>query len=210
MTKPIYIVGGGRHGKVVLDALLAAGVTITGVIDPALKVGDTVFGVPVVGDDHYLDNVAPETVVVINGIGGNPATDARKRVSLTLTARGFTFHNVQHPSAFVGRECQLGQGAQIMAGAVLQNGVVLGENTVINTSASIDHGCHIGAHTFVSPGAVLCGDVIVGEGVFVGAGCVLMPEVKVGTGAIIGGGAVVIKNVPAGWTVAGNPAEKIG
>jgi UDP-perosamine 4-acetyltransferase len=210
MTKPIYLVGGGRHGKVVLDTLLTAGVRIEGIVDPALPVGTLVFGVPVVGDDHYLDNVSPDQAMVINGIGGRPSNDVRKRVSLALKARGFEFHSAHHPQASIGRDCLLTAGSQIMAGAVLQYGVSLGENVVINTRASIDHGCQVAAHTFIAPGVVLCGDVSVGEGVFIGAGAAIMPEVKIGAGAIIGGGAVVIKNVPAGWKVAGNPADKIG
>ncbi|MBL8629105.1 MAG: NeuD/PglB/VioB family sugar acetyltransferase [Rhodospirillaceae bacterium] len=210
MTKPIYVVGGGRHGKVVIDTLLTAGVSLAGVLDPALSVGATVFGVPVVGGDHFLDDVSADAAIIVNGIGGNPANDLRKRVSLNLKARGFQFQSTIHPAASVGRDCTLVDGSQVMAGVVLQNGVTLGENAVANTRASIDHGCKIGAHTFIAPGAVLCGDVIVGEGVFIGAGAVIMPEVKIGAGAVIGGGAVVIKNVPAGWKVAGNPADKIG
>ncbi len=210
MTKPIYLVGGGRHGKVVLDTLLTAGVHIEGIVDPAIAVGTSIFGVPVVGDDHYLDNVSPDQAAVINGIGGRPSNDVRKRVSLALKAKGFEFHSAHHPAAIIGRQCILTPGSQIMAGAVLQCGVSLGENVVINTRASIDHDCLVGAHSFIAPGAVLCGSVQVGEGVFIGAGAVIMPEVKIGAGAIIGGGAVVIKHVPAGWKVAGNPADKIG
>ncbi|MBL8642577.1 MAG: NeuD/PglB/VioB family sugar acetyltransferase [Rhodospirillaceae bacterium] len=209
MAKPVYVIGGGRHGKVVIDTLLTAGVTLTGVLDPGLEVGAQVFGVPVLGDDHYLDQTDPASVLVVNGVGGSPDSDLRKRIGLKFKTRGFGFQPVRHLSASISRHATMADSAQVMAGAILQNGVVLGSNVVVNTHASLDHGCQIGAHSFVAPGVVLCGDVIVGEGVFLGAGAVVMPEVKIGAGAVIGGGAVVIKHVPAGWRVAGNPADKI-
>lgn len=210
MSKPVYLLGGGRHGKVVLDALLTAGVAVAGVLDPNLAPGTMIFGVEVLGDDRVLDRLTSDDAVVVNGIGGSPTDNLRRRVYEDVKRRGLAFSTVRHPAAVIGRECALAEGAQVMAGAVLQNRVALGANAVINTRASIDHGCKIADHVFISPGAVLCGDVVIGEGAFIGAGTVIMPEVEVGARAIIGGGAVVIKNVPPRFKVAGNPAVKIG
>ncbi len=210
MVKTIYLLGAGGHGRVVLDALRGNGVNVTGILDPFLKPGDIIFGVPVLGDDKYLDAVDPSEVILVNGLGANPRTQSRRKLFETMKGDGFVFNAVQHLSALVGRECRFGEGMQIMAGAVLQNRVQIGENAVINTGASIDHDSVIGAHAFVAPGTVLCGAVTVAESAFVGAGAVLLPGVQIGASAVIGAGAVVTKNVPAGWMVAGNPATKIG
>ena len=61
-----------------------------------------------------------------------------------------------------------------MAGAILQSGVTIGENSVVNTRASIDHHCLIESGVFISPGVVLCGGVSVEEGAFIGAGAVIL------------------------------------
>lgn len=210
MTKAVYLLGGGGHGRVVLDALLASGVNVTGILDPDLKVGDQVFGVPVMGGDEFLDGVASKEVLLVNGLGANPSTQNRKRLFETMKAKGFAFNAVQHTSAVIGRDCDLGESSQIMAGAVLQNRVRIGDNAVINTRASIDHDCVIGMHAFISPGAVFCGDVMLADSAFIGSGAVLLPGVQIGADAIVGAGAVVTKSVPDGWVVAGNPAVKIG
>lgn len=210
MSKQVYLLGGGGHGRVVLDALLSCGVNVTGVIDPGLKVGDQVFGVSVMGGDEFLDRVALASALLVNGLGANSCVRSRRKLFEGLKSRGFSFDVVRHSSSVIGRECNVGESSQIMAGAVLQSRVQIGVNTVINTRVSIDHDCIVGAHAFVAPGVVLSGDVRVGESAFIGAGAVVLPGVVIGASAVIGAGAVITKSVPDGWIVAGNPAVKIG
>ncbi len=210
MPKQVYLLGGGGHGRVVLDALLSCAVNVVGILDHGLKVGDQVFGVPVMGGEEFLDQVVLENVLLVNGLGANPCVRSRKILFETLKARGFSFDVVRHPSAVIGRECDLDESSQIMAGAVLQNRVRVGDNAVVNTRSSIDHGCVLGAHAFVSPGVVLSGDVLVGESAFIGAGAVVLPGIEIGANVVIGAGAVVTKSVAGGWIVVGNPAVKIG
>jgi sugar O-acyltransferase (sialic acid O-acetyltransferase NeuD family) len=208
MTRSVYLVGGGGHARVVLDAMLLSGVKVSGVLDPSLKRGELIFSVPVLGGDEILDDVSSSVTELVNGIGANPRVTPRQMLHEKLTARGFAFATVRHPSVLCGRECELGEGIQLLAGAVLQNRVRVGANAVVNTRASIDHDCVIGAHSFIAPGAILSGGVEVGGSVFVGAGAVLLPGIAVGRNAIIGAGAVVRENVPEDCVVAGNPAVR--
>ena len=210
MAKPVYLLGGGGHGRVVLDALLSSDANVAGVLDPDLKAGDHVFGVPVMGGDEFLDQFALTEVLLVNGLGANPYVYNRMKLFEELKARGFSFDAVRHPSAVIGRECNLGISSQIMAGVVLQSRVRVGDNAVINTHASVDHDCVIGTHAFVSPGVVLSGDVLVEESAFIGAGAIVLPGIKIGANVVIGAGAVVTKNIPDGWIITGNPAVKIG
>ncbi|TKB74923.1 MAG: acetyltransferase [Nitrospira sp.] len=210
MAKPVYLLGGGGHGRVVLDALLSSAVNVVGILDSGLKVGARVFGVPVLGSDEFLDQVAPTDVLLVNGLGANPYVRNRKRLFEDMRMRGFSFEAVRHPSSVIGLECSLSESSQIMSGVVLQSQARIGDNVVINTHASVDHDCIIGMHSFVSPGVVLSGDVLVGESTFIGAGAVVLPGIQIGTNVIISAGAVVIKSVPDNWIVAGNPAAKVG
>lgn len=210
MTKPVYLLGGGGHGRVVLDALLSSNVNVAGILDADLKTGDHVFGVPVMGGDEFLDQLTPTEVFLINGLGANPYVGNRKRLFEEMKSRGFLFDATRHPFAVIGRECDLGEGSHVMAGAVLQNRTRIGDNAVINTCASLDHDCVLDAHVFISPGVKLCGGVTISESAFIGAGAVVLPLVQIGADAVVGAGAIVTKNVPDGWVVAGNPAVMIG
>lgn len=210
MSESIYLVGCGGHGRVVLDALLSSGMSVAGIADPALTKGDSVFGVPVVGGNELLDGLDATRAVLANGIGANPDVAPRREFFEELVARGFRFARLRHPSVVAGRDCTFADGSQVMAGSVLQYGVAVGQNAVINTRATVDHGCAIGEHSFISPGAVLTGNVRVGESVFIGAGAIVLPGVKIGARAIVGAGAMVHKDVPEGRVVAGNPAKSIG
>lgn len=49
----------------------------------------------------------------------------------------------------------------------------------------------------------------IGENVWIGAQAVILPGVTIGADAIIGAGSIVTRDVPAGVTVAGNPARTL-
>ncbi|MBB4266736.1 sugar O-acetyltransferase [Roseospira visakhapatnamensis] len=52
--------------------------------------------------------------------------------------------------------------------------------------------------------------VTIGANVWIGGHAVLLPGVTIGDDAIIGAGSIVTRDVPAGVTVAGNPAKPTG
>lgn len=207
VSDEIIVVGVGGHGRVVLDALLAFGVRVYGLLDPRLAVGTEVMGVAVLGGDDVLDSLASNRYRVVNGLGANPSTVARASLCQRLSQRGYRFATVVHPSAVVGRATDLGEGSQIMAGAVVQCGSCIGRNVVVNTTASLDHDVVIEDNAFIAPGAVLCGAVQLGRGAFVGAGAVLLPGVRIGANAVIAAGAVVCVEVPPGGVFSGVPAR---
>ena len=51
--------------------------------------------------------------------------------------------------------------------------------------------------------------VRIGSNVWIGSGAIVLPGVNIGDDAIVGAGSVVTRDVPAGATVAGNPARLI-
>lgn len=52
--------------------------------------------------------------------------------------------------------------------------------------------------------------IAIGENVWLGGGVIVCGGVTIGDDAIVGAGAVVVRDVPAGATVVGNPARRIG
>jgi sugar O-acyltransferase (sialic acid O-acetyltransferase NeuD family) len=206
----IVIIGAGGHAKVLLDALLGAGQTVQGLLDAdASRHGTSVLGKPVLGDDSWLETAPPQTLQLVNGLGSNGLVTAKRSAFERAKAAGYTFATVQHPAAVVGRDVALGEGAQLLARAVVEAGSKLGANVTINTGAIVNHDCRLGDHVHVAPGAVVLGGVEVGEATHVGASAVILTRLKIGRDCVIGAGAVVVKNLPDGSTVAGVPATQM-
>lgn len=214
MIRPLHkqsfiIVGAGGHASVVAGMLRGLDAPILGITDrDRSRVGARILDIPILGDDEVLAGFDTERIRLANGLGispsaskggpPNPGTGPRRRLYQKLSADGFVFPALRHPSAVIAGAVEVAEGAQIMAGAVIQPRAVIGENTVVNTSASIDHDCIVGAHAFIAPGAILCGTVHIGAGALIGAGAVILPGVVIGENAVVGAGACIRRDVEAG------------
>jgi UDP-perosamine 4-acetyltransferase len=210
MNLPLIVLGAGGHAKVLVDALLGAGRPVHGLTDadPA-KAGSALLGVPVLGGDKEVLAFAPEAVRLVNGIGSVRVSVLRRQLYDGFKSSGYFFERVVHASAIVAPDVVLAEGAQIMAGAVLQSGCHIGENAIINTRVAVDHDCVIGSHAHISPGVTLCGNVAIGEGSHIGAGATVIQGVRIGRNCMVAAGAVVIRDIPDGVTVAGLPAKEM-
>lgn len=205
---PVIIIGAGGHGKVVAEALLAAGHDVIGFTDKTRSKDEIVYaGIKVLGDDRKIEYWAPKEVLLANGVGSLPGQTLRANIFDDWKQKGYFFTSVIHPSAVVASDSLLEEGVQLMAGAILQPGTRIGRNTIINTAASVDHDCNVGAHAHISPGAVLCGGVTVGDFCHIGASATVIQSRKVADATVVGAGAVVISDLLQGGTVTGVPAR---
>ena len=206
MTGVILIHGPGGQGRVVLDALQVGRHRIAGILDDALQPGEAVFEAEVLGPiaswRSRLDS-GLAFVVAMN----NPAL--RRALAEDILAAGGLLAGVVHPAATVSRHARLGRGVIILAGTVIGPDAAIGDFSLLNANCAVDHDCVLGSGVTFGPGVTLAGAVTVGDGAFVGVGATIMPGVAVGENAVVGAGAVVIRAVPAGATVAGNPAKPL-
>lgn len=143
-------------------------------------------------DTEFTNNHAPEDYCLINGVGMVPGKnrELRQRIFRKYKELGFDFITLVHPSAILSHSVSLGEGAQLMAGCIIQCNTSIGEDVIVNTGASIDHDCSVEQHSHIAPGVVLCGDVSVGRSSFIGAGAVILPQQKLGSHTTIAAGFV--------------------
>jgi sugar O-acyltransferase (sialic acid O-acetyltransferase NeuD family) len=206
--KPLIIIGGGGHAKVLIDALQLVGAPILGICERNGALVDAeLLDVPVLCTDAELKKYPPEGVTLVNGLGGVKDTSLRREVFQRLKLLGYDFSQVIHPSAVISAHAVLAEGVQVMAGAVIQAGARIAENAVINTKTSVDHDCQIGGHVHLAPGATVCGNVKIEDSVHVGSGATIIQGIAVGPHSLIGAGTLVQTNVPAGATVIGVPGR---
>ncbi len=210
MSLPVIVIGAGGHAKVLIEVLKIQSCEIIGIVDADThKIGTAVSGVSVIGNDNAIRSYMPDAVLLVNGIGSIAQTTHRQHIFEMLKTYGYFFASVIHPSAIVAEDVVIGEGAQIMAGAIIQPGSRIGRNAIINTGARIDHDCKIGDHAHIAPGVTLSGGVSVGVSAHIGTGATVIQEVAIGARAIIGAGAVVIKRIPSGVTAVGVPAKVV-
>jgi sugar O-acyltransferase, sialic acid O-acetyltransferase NeuD family len=204
------MLGGGGHARVLIEALLRSGASIAAVVesDPA-TVGGLVRSIPVIAEDDFLGRFSPDQVLLVNGIGSIKKTETRQRVFDRFKGLGYDFHSVIDPSAVVASDALLGEGAQLIAGSIIQPGSRLGSNVIVNTGGRVDHDCDIGDHVHIAPGVTLSGGVRIGAGSHIGTGSTIIQGITIGAHTIIGAGAVVVRDVKDGETVVGIPAKVI-
>jgi acetyltransferase EpsM len=209
--KRVIVWGAGGHGKVIIDALLAADACdVLGIVDDdPKKCGTAVLGIPVLNFSGGLSSLALRLDLdgVAVAIGNNYL---RSQKLFDVRDKGFETVNVIHPSAHLSRFVELGKGVTVLAGATINAGTVVEDGVCVNTSASVDHDNHLGPYCHVFPNATLAGGVRVDEYAYVGSGAVVNPNVVVGRYAYVGAGAVVREDVQEGLIVAGVPAVEIG
>lgn len=195
VTRPVIVIGGGGHGRVVIEALLRSGIEILGVVDPNPEVAARLpSSIRWLGDDDVLRAYPPDRCTLANGVGSVGDT-RRLDVFAALKIVGYDFLALQHPTAVIAGDAVVEEGSQVMAGAILQPGVRIGVNTIVNTRAAVDHDCRIGEHAHIAPGAVLCGDVEVGDQSHIGAAAVVIQGIRIGKRCMIGAGAVIRRDI---------------
>lgn len=215
--RPLVVIGGGEHARVVIDAAQASGGwQVKGIVDPdQVERTRALLGVDHLGsDDRYMASAAgvpPEDRAgLVLGIGSGGASGIRRATVARYDVDSVgPWATLVHPSAWVAPTAVLGPGVVVLAGAVVNAGAEIGAHAIVNSMAVIEHDVRVGEFAHVGPRAVVGGGAVIGEDVFAGMGSLVRDHVDVGSGAVIGMGAVVTSDVPAGSTVVGVPARPL-
>ncbi len=122
--------------------------------------------------------------------------------------------------------CKLGDECFVGPFTEIQNGVVIGARTRVQSHAFICELVTIGEDCFIGHGAVFINDTfstgspargnkelwrqtVIGNRVSIGSNATIMP-VRIADDVVIGAGAVVTRDIVAAGIYAGNPARRLG
>ena len=87
--------------------------------------------------------------------------------------------------------------------------IAIGHRTQIGPAVQIYAADHPRVSELRRQGFELGRPCTIGDDAWIGGGAVILPGISIGDRAVIGAGSVVTRDVPAGATVAGNPARLV-
>lgn len=207
----IIIVGGGGHGRVIIDIVEKSGqFNLLGILDAQLPLGTDVLGYEVLGSEGDLIKLIVERQVegVVIAVGDNWIR-SKATSSILFAAPHIAFPNVIHPAAQVGKSVCLGHGNVVMAGAVINSGATIGNFCILNTNCSVDHDVILGDYVSFAPNSCAGGSVVVGDYSAVCLGSNIIDRIRIGSHTVIGSGSTVLHEMPANIVAFGTPACKI-
>jgi sugar O-acyltransferase (sialic acid O-acetyltransferase NeuD family) len=139
----------------------------------------------------------------------------RRRLVERLSAKGGHFPRLYDAPDVAISGVAIGAGTGIAVSAYLNPpNITIGDHVQILPMCSIGHDVRIEDFVTICPGCVVSGYVTIETGVFLGAGSTVVngtarKPLVIGAAAKVSAGSVVTKSVPAGTTVAGNPARNL-
>lgn len=200
-TLGIFGAGGCGRGIMPLARLQYPDERLVFVEDAARP--ETVNGHDVLGLDEFAQLPGGAIAIAV------ASPQARRDIVSRCAALGLGFFAVQAREVVVMDDVELGPGALISPWCTLTANIRVGAHFHCNIASYVEHDCRIGDFVTFGPGVRCNGSVTIGDGAYVGSGAMIRQGITIGEGATVGMGAVVVADVPAGTTVAGNPARAL-
>ncbi len=176
MKASILLIGGGGHCRACVDVLEQEGrFQIAGVVERNGGPREAVLGYPVLGTDEDLTKLKGKYEFVLVTVGQIKSAT---------------------PRSYVSPHAKLGSGTIVMHDVLVNAGVHVGENCILNSKSLIEHDAVVGDHCHISTGSILNGEAQIGHESFVGSGAVVREGINVGTRSLVAGGTRVMRDLP--------------
>ena len=160
-------------------------------------------GFPIVGTSEDLERLNDGKTDFVIAVGNNAI---RRRIA---ESHDVNWVKLIHPSAQIALGVQISKGTVVMAGAIVNAEVTIGEHCIVNSGAIVEHDNVLGDFVHISPNAALGGTVHVGDNTHIGIGAVVKNNIDICSNCTIGAGTVVVENLFIEGTYVGTPAKII-
>lgn len=183
----ILVYGSQEFGRVVRDLVGQCGHEFVGYVDDFNR-GECILGTY----EEVVTQLSPDRYEMVIAVGYKNLA-ARWQVYEKVKSRGYRVPALIHPRAYVRDSDGVGEGAIVMAGAIVDINVTLAPLAVVWPGVVVNHDSKVGANTFLSPNATICGCVNVGEHCFIGANATVVDHRHVPAGSFVKAGSVFIR-----------------
>ena len=207
----IIIIGSSGHAKVIIDIFeKQCKYQIAGLLDAYRNIGEETLGYKVIGKEEDVPALLQSHpgLKIFIAIGDNWVR-RKVRDKILGIVPNICFATAIHPSAQIARNVEIGMGAAIMAGTVINSDTSIGDFTIINTKACIDHDCIMQDFSSLAPNVAVGGKVWIGEYSAISIGANVINGLSIGKHSILGAGALLTKDCGDNSVMYGVPAQKI-
>ena len=197
MKKKIILIGMGGHASACIDVLENNNYELFGFIDNKIK-KDDFHNLKYLGKDKDLENIIklnPNLFCIIS-FGNHKLIKKRTQIFKKIREYGYSFEAVISKASYIAKKSFINDGTIIMNHVVINIGVSIGKNCIINTGSIVDHNSTIDDNCIISTNVTINGDVHIGEGTFIGSGAIISNDITIGSGSVIGAGVVIKKSLP--------------
>jgi len=193
----IVIIGCGGHSKNVIDAIQSKEeYIIEGILDNKKNQTPIIDNIYIMGDDSLLGILRQRGLRNIAlGFGNLNNRDFWRDFCIKIQNLNFEFPAIIHKSAIVSKDAKIGNGSQVLAGAIIGPSVEIGECCIIGAGAVVSHDCIIGSYSDITPGAILGGSVSIGEGSVIGMGATIYFGLSIGRKVTVNNGVRIFRNI---------------
>jgi len=178
--KELILLGGGGHCKSVIDVIeKESRFKIAGIIDKKELIGSEVLGYKVIGSDEDLIVLREKFEFAFIAIGFIKSNKKRVELFELLKKLDYKLPTIISPLAYVSKHSFIDEGTIIHHGAIINAGVKIGKNCIINTKALVEHDAVIEDNCHISTAAIINGGVYVEKNSFIGSGTVTKEYIKI-------------------------------
>lgn len=206
MTKTLYILGAGGHGKVIADAAKKMKQWDEIYFLDDKLIGEKLLDLTVKDKINNAKQYKQQNSEYIIAIGDNYK---RRELQTNLVEIGCKFATIIHPFSSIGENVKIGAGTVILAGVVVNSSTVIGEGCILNTSVSLDHDSNLKDYVHLSPGVRLAGNVTIGKNTWLGINSTVINNVRINKNCVIGASSLIREEILEEGTYVGNPIRRV-
>ena len=210
MDKPVIIFGANGIGMAAYEIFRSHNLMVFGFLDDQEGIhGKEIDDVTVLGstnDDGYLKYIGHKCEAFV----ATDDNEERKGIVKMLNDRRKVMPvNAVHRNASLAKSISISHGNFIDDGVVVGANSIIGNHNLIHAGAILEYEVRIHNFIQIGAGALINAGVTIKEEAFIGTGSIIVSGITIGKNARIGAGSVVIENIENNTTVFGNPAKPV-
>ena len=207
----ILLWGGRTKARIIIEMvkeIYGSSAQIYAIFDKTLSALPFASEIKLYNERSGLDFVCQQCSHYIVCTGGEHGY-SRYAIAKKLEERGLKPVSVVSKQSLLDGLHLIGDGIQVMPGAIAHKFTTIEEQCILNTNSTVDHDCRVGKGVHVMGAASIAGGVRIGDFSTIGTNATILPNLVIGKHVYIGAGAVVTKNVESNSIMVGVPARKL-